>query len=311
VPAVAVAATAGAVVAAVAFGVALRRRQALTLLIPGALGLVLAVVSALDPAGLWTNVVTSVPGGGLLRDAQKLVAPLVVVVAAGTGVLVAGLAGRRPVGPAGAVVVAVLPVLCLPSLAWGVGGRVNAVVVPDGTRAVAARLSAAPPGTVGLLPWSQYRRYEWNDGRVSLTLAPRMVDQRVLLDDGLPLASGRVPGEDPAAARVTEAIARGTDPVRALRDEGARYVLLERRAGAAGPGTDVTVPAGATVLADTPDGLVLDLDPTAAPVPSTLDVPGRLGWAVSLATAAAALAVAGHAVTRVIRRRRWAGATRW
>ncbi|HET7763251.1 MAG TPA: hypothetical protein VFL46_12880, partial [Phycicoccus sp.] len=311
VPVVAVAVTIGAAAAVLALGQALRRRRAVPLLLPGALGLALAVLSALDPAGVWTRVVTDVPGGGLLRDAQKLVAPVVVVVAAGTGVLAVRLAARRPAGPAGAVLVAALPVLCLPSLAWGVGGRLAAVEVPADVRGAATQLSSAPPGAVGLLPWSQYRRYAWNGDRISLTLAPRMVDQRVLLDDGLPLASGRVAGEDPASARVTAAIEAGTDPVQALRDEGARYLLLERRVGAAGPGTDVAVPPGAVVLADTADSLVLDLDPAAAPAPTRLDAWGRAGWALSLATALGAATVAGHAAARAARSRRWGRATGW
>ena len=55
---------------------------------PALLGLGLAWLSALDPFGLWSAVVLHLPGGGVLRDAQKLLAPWVVLVAAGAGVLV-------------------------------------------------------------------------------------------------------------------------------------------------------------------------------------------------------------------------------
>ncbi|QIM20978.1 hypothetical protein G7075_07275 [Phycicoccus sp. HDW14] len=284
---------------------ALARLDGLRLLAPAALGLALAVLAVLDPAGLWTGIVTSVPGGGVLRDAQKLVAPLVVLAASGVGVLVAGL--RRPGGAAArvgggalATVVALVPVLTLPSLAWGVGGRLTAVEVPADLRAAATLLSAAPEGGVGLLPWSQYRRYAWNGNRVSLSLVPRMVDQRVLADDALPLRSGRVPGEDPAAARVGRALAAGVDPLVALRREGVRYVLVERRV--APPAPDVVPPAGSRVLADTADALVLDLTPGAAPVQRVTPVASVVGWALTALTLLAALGVLARTGIRAARR---------
>ncbi len=88
---------------------------------------------------------------------------------------------------------------------------------------------------MGLLPWSQYRRYAWNGSRVSLTLVPRMVDQRVVFDDSLPLAKGVVPGEDPVARSVSARIAAGSTPMQALGDEGVRWVVVEKHTGPAGP----------------------------------------------------------------------------
>jgi hypothetical protein len=293
-PLLAVLATVLAVAGASAAVVAARRAGLGAVLVPAAVGLVAVLAAVTDPGGLWSGLVVSVPGGGVLRDAQKLVAPLVALSAAGLGVLVPVVGRRTAVGPAVSVLLAALPVVTLPGLAWGVQGRVAAVEVPDDVRAAASTLSRAPDASVGLLPWSQYRRYAWNGDRVSLTIAPRMVGARVLFDDGLPLAAGRVPGEDPAAARVTAAIAAGTDPVDALRAEGVRYVLLERRAGAAGPGTEVPVPSAARVLADTPNTLVLDLG--AARPPKTSAVPLVAGWAATSLTWAGALLVLGHAV---------------
>jgi hypothetical protein len=270
-----------------------RRRGLTTLLAPALVGTVLAVAAVVDPAGAWSWLVATVPGAGLLRDAQKLVAPLVVVAAAGAGLLVAGTARRGAAGPALALLLAALPVVLLPSLAWGVHGRVSATEVPADLRSAATLLSGSGKGAVGLLPWSQYRRYAWNEDRVSLTLAPRMVDRLVLFDDRLPLADRRVPGEDPVAAAVTAAIDGGTDPVDALRSVGVRYVLVERRAGRAGPGAEAAVPAGALVLADGPNALVLDLGPSgdASPVPP---VP-LVGWVVTTLAWVAAAALAGHA----------------
>ncbi len=300
---------AGAAVAAAVLG--LRRVGAGVLAVPAALGAGLVVLSVADTGGLWTALVTSVPGGGLLRDSQKLLAPFVVLVAVGIGVLAARLASRRGVGVVAAVVLVALPVLTLPSLAWGVGGRLSAVQVPTDIRSAAARLSSLPAGTVGVLPWSQYRQYAWNGHRTSLTLVPRLVDQRVLVDDSLPLSTGRVPGEDPAAARVSAAIAAGRSPLEALESEGARYLVLERRVGPAGARDEVLTPPGAVVLADGPDLLLLDLHPGAAPRPAALGPLATVAWWVTLATAVAALVIAGHAGLTTISRRRGEGVTGW
>ena len=183
-----------------------------------------------------------------------------VLVAAGAGVLVRDAAAGARAGPALAVLVTALPVVLLPTLAWGVGGRVTAVEVPDDLQVGRHHLSGARPGTVGLLPWSQYRRYGWNGDRVSLTLVPRMVDQRVILDDGLPLASGRVPGEDPAARAVGERIAAGVPPVEALAAAGVRWVVVEKDTGLPDADLAGSLPPGAQVVHDGPSATVVALD---------------------------------------------------
>ncbi len=279
-----------ALAALVAVSRAARASRWLVVLVPGAVGLALCLAAAHDPGGLWTSLVAEVPGVGVLRDTQKVLAPLVTLTAAGTGILAAAAASSRWARPAGvalAALVALTPVLTLPSLAWGAGGRVVAVTVPPGLRDAAAVLSGAPAGTVGLLPWSQYRRYPWNGDRVSLTVVPRMVDQYVLFDDGLPLDSGRVPGEDPAAARVGAALDAGADPVEALAAVGVRYVVVE--SGAGGPDPGVTAPAGAAVLADEAGVLVLDLLPGAPLDPPSLGPARTMAWLLTVAALVAAL----------------------
>lgn len=238
------------------------------------LGVVL--VSGLPVAsGVWSAVVTGLPGGGILRDSQKFLAPWVVLLAVGAGLLVDWFR-RRAAGSLG-VLVLLVPVALLPTAVRGVGGRLVAVQVPEGYREVAATLSAAEPGLVGVLPWNQYRRYEWNGDRVSLTLIPRIVDQRTLYDDSLPLASGRVAGEDPRSAMVSAAVAGGTDPVSALRDAGVAYVAVEKGTGLVEP----SIPADAVPVARSSDLDVYrfrDAVRTADGAPSTQVV----AWVITL-----------------------------
>ena len=281
----AVVATVTALVTVAAAARAAYRRGELAVLVPAVAGLLLAWMSAVDPFGLWGALVVDAPGGGVLRDAQKLLAPWVVLAAAGAGVLARDLARLRPpAGAALAVLVAVLPVVLLPSLAWGVSGRVTAVEVPEDLRDAASSLSAAPPGTVGLLPWSQYRRYGWNGSRVSLTLVPRMVDQPVVLDDGLPLANGAVPGEDPVALRVGRRISDGAPPLEALAAEGVRWVVVEKDSGFPDPVPQASLPANARVIHDGPAVRVLEIGTAGSGTATGASAATAWGWGVTLLT---------------------------
>ena len=263
---------------------AARAEHLLAVIVPAVAGLVLAWLSAADPFGLWSTLVLGTPGGGVLRDAQKLVAPWVALCAAGAGVLVRDLLDARVAGPALAALVTALPVVLLPSLAWGVGGRIDAVDVPADLRAVAAMLSQDAPGTVGLLPWSQYRRYEWNGGRVSLTLVPRMVDQRVILDDRLPLAGGQVPGEDPTARAVTDRIEAGVSPLAALAAEGVRWIVVEKGTGLPDPSVDDPLPLAARVTHDTPSVRVIELSARPGEAGVVAAAATAWGWGVTCIT---------------------------
>jgi hypothetical protein len=293
----------GALVLAIASAAAgLRAARAaglLALAVPAVVGLLLAWSSAVDPLGLWSAIVLHLPGGGVLRDAQKLIAPWVAVTAAGAGVLARDIIRLRGAGPALAVLLAALPVALLPSLAWGVGGRVTAVEVPTDLRSTSANLSTSGEGSVGLLPWSQYRRYEWNGQRVSLTLVPRMVDHPVLFDDSLPLTSGSVPGESAAARRVGERIDRGVVPLQALASEGVRWVFIEKRAGLPVDEDLRNLPTGARVVQDGPSATVVELDTRGATAPR-MTWGGLIGWVATCAT----WLVAAACLARDSRRRR-------
>ena len=273
------------------------------LVVVALLGLLLAVASGTPwSADAWSRL-AEVPGGALLRDSQKVVALWVVLGAAGVGLLVDGLVRHRAAALVPAIGLAVVAPLVLPTLAWGERNRVEAVTVPADLRDVAAELSSAPAGDVGLLPWRQYRRYGWNDARVSLSLVPRMVDQRVLYDDSLPLSSGRIAGESPRSAAVTAAVDGGADAWDALVAQGVRYVVVEKDTGLPTP----DLPAGAgRVLADTAHLQVVEVaGSSGATTGATTGAAGQggrassaTGWGVTLATLAAWLVLATRRVLR-------------
>ena len=167
------------------------------------------------------------PGGGLLRDGQKLLAPAALVVALAAGHAVGRLA-RVPRTAPWAVLLAVLPVLALPALAWGVGGRLAAADYPADWMGLRAAVHQAPPGEVAALPWGTYRRLDWAGDRVVLDPLPRLLDRRTLTDDALPLSTVTVRGEDPRAARVTAGLAAGDRLPDVLRAAGVRYAVVHR-----------------------------------------------------------------------------------
>ena len=283
----ALAATVVALAAVAALVVHVRRRRTgwiggELLLAAGSTSLVVVLCSVLPGLRqVWDAALATTPGGGLLRDSHKLLACWVVLLAVGTGMAVQriGHARVRAIGPVAAVTLAVIPLALLPTLLWGLGGRLAAVTVPRDCTSVAASLEDAPDGVVGLLPWSQYRRYAWNGERVSLSFAPRMIDQRLLVNDALLTSGGWVAGEDPSAALVTRALSRGADPVRALAAAGVRYLFIEKVAGE----PDVGLPPAAAVLAQSPCALAVDLGPPGAlPAAGPSGLILALGWVITL-----------------------------
>lgn len=211
--------------------------------VAGAVGLVLAAASAV-PGGrqLMTTVITDLPGGGLLRDAQKFLGLWVVLVAVLAGRLVervraAGMAAgaERAAALAIAAVVASWPVVTLTGLAWGAGGEWRAVDYPASYSRMADRVDALPSGAVAVLPWAPYRQYAFDHDVVLLDPWQRLLDRDVLVDDSLPLVGGTVvPGESPDAARIGAAVTAKSGLASAMRDVGVRYVLVQTDQPAAG-----------------------------------------------------------------------------
>jgi hypothetical protein len=200
------------------------------LLLAAGVGLLLAAAPALPGSrALVELVVAQLPGGGLIRDSQKLVAPLALAEAVcfGLGVeRVPPLLPARWARPAAALLVAA-PLLLLPALAWGGAGRLAAVDYPPAFAEARAAMAADPvPGSVLVLPWHLYMAHPWNGDRVVLDPAQRWFTRRAVGNDDLELVGLTVPGEDPYAARLGPLV-RGSAPLaQGLPAAGVRYVLV-------------------------------------------------------------------------------------
>ncbi|WP_369258830.1 hypothetical protein [Geodermatophilus amargosae] len=262
------------------------------LLVLGAGGLLLAVAGVLPgTAQLLEAAVAGVPGTGLLRDGQKWAAWLALPLAVGAGLgarrLAAAVRGVLPgAGAAVAVLAALLPLVAVPDLAWGVGGRLQPVAWPADWQTVRTVLARDPaPGDVLVLPAGAYRAFGWNDGRAQLDPAARWLPRAVVADDTLVVDGRAVRGEDDRAAQV---LAAAGDPARLAR-LGVGWVLVER--GTPGP----AVPAAVTGLPLVVDGADLRLHRVpgaeSGPRPSA-----ARAAAVGVAHGAAAGAVVGAAL---------------
>ena len=244
------------------------------LVVLGAVGVVLAWAGAVPSLGdVLEGVVRTVPGAGLLRDGQKWAAWAALPLAVG-----AGLGARRltdAVRARGRAVAALplagaamlLPLLAVPDLVWGVGGRLQPVAYPaDWQRVRAVLVEDDGPGDVLVLPFGAYRAFAWNDDRPQLDPAARWLPRPVVADDELVVGGRSVAGEDDRARQVG---AVAGDPV-ALAERGVGWILVERGT----PGLEV--PAAVAALPLVVGGVDLDLyrvpGARAAPEPS----PGRV-----------------------------------
>jgi hypothetical protein len=204
------------------------------LLVAAGLGLVLAAAYALPGLrSLVDLVVVHVPGGGLIRDAQKFIAPLALVEAVAFGLGAERLVPALPPrwGRAAAAGLVAAPVLLLPALAWGAAGRLAAVPYPEAFAGARTVMAADPvPGAVLVLPWHLYLGFPWNGGRVVLDPAQRWFTRRAVGNDDLELAGATVPGEDPYGARLAPVVAGSGPLAPALPANGVRYVLVFKAA---------------------------------------------------------------------------------
>ena len=233
----------------------------------GLLGLALAVVglTVLPAVPFLTDAFDAaadrVTAVAALRDGHRFLGPAVLVLLPGIAVVAdrvwaAARTGREALR-AVAVLVVLLPALCLPSMAWGLGGELRAVTYPAewfrAAQVVEDDLEERGGSTV-VLPWTgTYRGFDWNDSRAQLDPAPRffagevLIDDRVYLDEDTVLAN-----EDDRLAAVTDALAAG-DPTAELAALGVGRVLVEKGNGVAAdevpPGRVLHDGRGLTVVA--------------------------------------------------------------
>ena len=283
--------------AAVAAALALGLRDAdRGLVVAGAAGLVLAAAGAVPGLdAVLRAVVVHVPGGGLLRDGQKLLVPFALLVAVCAGHAVARLAGSR--APY-AVLVAVLPLLALPGLAWGVGGRLAGSDYPPSWTALR---DAAGPGEVASLPWTLYRRFDWTGDRVVLDPLPRALDRPVLVNDDLPLSGRTVRGEDARAAAVTAGLAAGRPLAELLREAGVAQAVVHRTQPGAAESERAL--AGLPVRLDTPDLLLVEIPGATGGTRPTRPAVAWAGLGITLRALSGAAATAWRRDRRLLQSR--------
>jgi len=303
-------------VAAVGWRLAARRLgrgAAAGLLAAAALGLLLAAAPAV--AGLrgpvvW--VVAHLPGGGVIRDSQKFVAPLALVEAVGFGVGVERVLAltrrhlRKPTATAATALLAAAPLLLLPALGWGAGGRLAAVGYPRSFAEARAAMAADPvPGAVLVLPWHLYLGFPWNGGRVVLDPAQRLFTRRAVTNDDLELTTLTVPGEDPWSP-LTASLVQGNGPlVPGTERVGMRWVLVLKA------GDWARYPArlaGADLVLDRPELALYRAPPPALPLPRLASPPaGPVLAADAVAAALVLWVVWGAAVAFRARWLVWSG----
>jgi len=198
------------------------------------LGVFLAVASsvpALRAAPLF--LVRHVPGGGVFRDAQKFIAPAILLLAVAFGHGLERL--HPPEGSRGVearfALLALLPVALAPTLAWAAGGELFTASYPA-SWARAERIMAADPapGAVLLLPWHAYVPLSWNRSRPVLQPGADYFSRRSVADGSLVVGPFVLPAEDPWARLAAPSVQGSGSLSPRLGRIGIRYVVLLKEA---------------------------------------------------------------------------------
>jgi hypothetical protein len=194
--------------------------------------LILAAVAVVVPAAMATgpgmtlveSAIRTLPGLGVVRDAQKWVALAVPAYSLAGAAAVVTLRHRIPAAATALICSAVL-LATLPDLAWGVGGKVSAVQYPAAW-ARASALINADPRPVAVLPVDSMRRFAWAGDAPVLDPLPRWVRADVLTTGDLTVGGRTVPGEGDRAREVQQLLLAGADRD-TLASAGVGWVVVE------------------------------------------------------------------------------------
>lgn len=277
----------------------------LTIIAAAGFAVAVAGATALAPGVEW--MISSVPGGGVLRDGQKLLAPLAMLIALAAPLGAAHLARRLRTEQGRAWLLAgltALPLLTMPDLAWGAFGRLTPVSYPAAWQQVREQIASGPPGDAISVPWSAFRSYRWNDRRTVLDPAPRYMTTTVIADDRLPVATASgirfIAGDNPRAAQIGAELSAGAPIAAALSAAGIRWVIEQTDQ----PGQlDPALLAGLALTVDAPGLRLWQVGGTTAQQPT----PGGAGVIIAADAAALLLVLtsaAAGASGAVVRRRR-------
>lgn len=301
-----------------------RRREPIaertSLLVAGGVGIAVAMAGSAVPGSVeW--LVAHVPGGGLVRDGTRfiaLLAPLQAVLF-GLGVeRVATTVARRhrQLGATVATGLVLAPVALMPDAAWGLAGQLRAVSYPDelvaARHAMQERRDAGRGGDLLSLPFTSYRRPQWNNGRRMLDPVGRYFPVDYLASDTLVVSGQVVEGEDPRAQRVARVLEtmRGDDLQSALSEEGIGWVVVDHgaaRAVAAESGAAPVGIDGAELLHGGQRYTLWELDPDTAEARPGRELPGTTILLLLALAWTAAAAIVALAATRLLLARtgRW------
>ncbi|WP_192725280.1 hypothetical protein [Mycobacterium sp. OAS707] len=202
-----------------------RRRVAVPLLILAAVAVVVPAAMATGPGmALAEAAIRSLPGLGVVRDAQKWVALAVPAYSLAGAAAVVTLRHRIPAAATALICCAAL-LATLPDLAWGVGGQMAAVRYPPGWQKASALINA-DPRPVAVLPVDSMRRFAWAGDAPVLDPLPRWVRADVLTTGDLTIGGRTVPGEGSRAREVQRLLLTGADRA-TLASAGVGWVVVE------------------------------------------------------------------------------------
>jgi hypothetical protein len=203
----------------------LRRPAAVPLLILAAVAVVVPAAMATGPGVAAVEAtIRTLPGLGVVRDAQKWVALAVPAYSLAGAAAVVTLRHRIPAAATALICCAAL-VATLPDLFWGVGGKLAAVDYPPAWTAVSALIND-DPRPVAVLPVDSMRRFPWSGDAPVLDPLPRWVRADVLTTGDLTIAGRTVPGEGDHARDVQRLLLTGADRDK-LAAAGVGWVVVE------------------------------------------------------------------------------------